>query len=265
MKNPIALLPMYDWPEILDATNDYWNALREALADQGFASPQLLTRPEDPFLLWRSPELLIAQTCGLPYVEQLSTEVSLIGTPAYDIDCGAGSYFSVVAVHNDSNIETCADLNGATFGYNDPLSQSGAAAFFSHLHTSGISVNKIGGFERVMSHRNAIRQLSERKVDVIAIDAVSWELAKRYERNVAALRVIGQTTPTPGLPYITSYRPKTEVDRIHHAVIEAIASLPSSKREALLLTGLAATTIADYQCIKSRFDMVRDTMSACLR
>ena len=114
MKNPIVLLPMYDWPEILDATNDYWNALREALADQGFASPQLLTRPEDPFLLWRSPELLIAQTCGLPYVEQLSTEVSLIGTPAYDIDCGAGSYFSVIAVHNDSNIETCAGFKRST-------------------------------------------------------------------------------------------------------------------------------------------------------
>ncbi|WP_340148937.1 PhnD/SsuA/transferrin family substrate-binding protein [uncultured Sneathiella sp.] len=264
MNNPIALLPMYDWPEVHDATNEYWNTLREALAEQGFTPPEYLSRPDDPFPLWRSPQLLIAQTCGLPFVDHLSADVSLIGTPAYDIDCGAGSYYSVIVVHNDSGIETCADLDGAVFAYNDPLSQSGAAAFFSHFHASGIPLNKIARFERVMSHRNAIQQLSERKVDVAAIDAVTWELAMRHERATGCLRIIGQTLPTPGLPYITTRRPKAEVDRIHRAVVEAIASLPGSIRNDLLLTGFAATTPADYQFIKNRYDMVRSTMNACL-
>ncbi|MEX1034528.1 MAG: PhnD/SsuA/transferrin family substrate-binding protein [Sneathiella sp.] len=264
MIDSLALLPMYDWPEIGDATNEYWKALRDALADHGFTPPQYLTRPDDPLPLWRSPELLLAQTCGLPYAELLSTVVSLVGTPAYDIDCGAGSYFSVIVVHKDSNIETLADLEGATFGYNDPLSQSGVAAFFFHLYMADISETKIGKTERVMSHRNAILQLSRRRIDIASIDAVTWELAMRHEEAASNLRIIAQTSPTPGLPYITSQRGKSEVDRIHRAVVEAIASLPNSTRDAQLLTGFAATEKADYQIIRNRFNLVHDKMDTHL-
>ncbi|MZR29401.1 phosphate/phosphite/phosphonate ABC transporter substrate-binding protein [Sneathiella litorea] len=257
MPAPIALLPMYDWPEIRDATDAYWSALHDSLSDAGFSPPTQLTRTEDPLPFWQHPNLLLGQTCGLPYVEKLAVDVSLVGTPAYDIDCGAGCYFSVIVVHKDSGIEELTDLDSAIFGYNDPLSQSGVAAFFSHLASEGISLNKIRQYKQVMSHRNAITELAERHIDLASIDAITWEHAKRFVSATDKLTVIARTDPTPGLPLITAQRPEKEVDRIHHAVVEAIASLSSDLQDTLLLSGLAATEETDYQLIKRRYENIR--------
>ena len=252
----VALLPMYDWPEIRRATDTYWAALQESLGDAGFKPPKLLTRTDDPFECWIDPALLLGQTCGLPFVEKLASDVSLVGTPAYDIDCGAGSYFSVIVVHKESDIEKLSDLNAATLGYNDPLSQSGVSAFFSYLAEEGISFQKIRRCERLMSHRNVIQHLAERQIDIASIDAVTWELAKRFEVATNNLSVIARTHPTPGLPIITARRPKSEIDRIHHAVVEAMASLSCEIQGTLLLTGFAATEEADYQIIKRNFEKI---------
>ena len=62
--------------------------------------------------------------------------------------------------------------------------------------------------------------------------------------------------PTAGLPYITAKRPRREVDRIHMAVVDAMASLDEGIREELLLMGFAATTDDDYRIIKTRYDSI---------
>ncbi len=260
----VVLLPMYDWPEIRSATDSYWAALRESLADTGFSPPKLLTRTGDLFECWRDPNLLLGQTCGLPFVEKLASEVSLVGTPAYDIDCGAGSYFSVIVVHKESGIENLMDLDTAILGYNDPLSQSGVSAFFSYLAEEGVSFRKIKRCDRLLSHRNAIQRLAERRIDIASIDAVTWELAKRFETATDKLTVIAHTHPTPGLPMITARRSKSEVDRIHHAVVEAMASLPCVTQDALLLTGFAATEEADYHLIKRNYEKIRPDLKNLL-
>lgn len=260
----VALLPMYDWPEIQSTTDAFWSALRESLGAAGFHPPEHLTRAGDPFECWRDPGLLLGQTCGLPYVEKLSGTVSLVGTPAYDINCGAGSYFSVIVVHRDSGIKSLSDINSAHFGYNDPLSQSGVAAFFYHLMTQGIAFQKIRKYSRLMSHRTVIKHLAERRIDIASIDAVTWELAKRFETATDKLTVIARTHPTPGLPMITARRSKSEVDRIHHAVVEAMASLPCVTQDALLLTGFAATEEADYQLIKRNYEKIRPDLENLL-
>ena len=260
----VALLPMYDWPEIRDATDAYWSALHESLNDAGFSSPETLNRSDDPFECWQDPNLLIGQACGLPYVVKLARDVSLVGTPAYDIDCGAGSYFSVLITHKNSGIKTLSELNDAVFGYNDPLSQSGVAAFFAHLMEQGIPFQTICRCERLGSHRRVIQQLAARRIDIASIDAVTWELAKRHEKAAENILVIGQTRPTPGLPMITARRPKSEVGRIHHAVVEAMASLSCEVQEALLLTGFAATEEADYQPIKCNYDKIRPELEKML-
>ncbi|MBO0332386.1 PhnD/SsuA/transferrin family substrate-binding protein [Sneathiella sp. CAU 1612] len=260
----VALLPMYDWPEIRDATDSFWAALRESFRAAGFSPPEDLTRTEDPLELWRSPNLLLAQTCGLPYVERLVNDVSLVGTPAYDIDCGAGSYFSVIVVHKDSGLENLKFLDSAIFGYNDPLSQSGVASFFFHLAAEGVPFQKIHRCDRLMSHRAVIKGLADRRIDIASIDAVTWELAKRYEKATDELSVIAHTSPTPGLPLITARREKNEVDRLHQGVIDAMASLPCETQDRLLLTGLAATEEADYQPIKRRYENIRSDIENLL-
>jgi hypothetical protein len=40
----IASLPMYDWPEVREATDAWWAGLARHLRDAGFEAPDRLTR-----------------------------------------------------------------------------------------------------------------------------------------------------------------------------------------------------------------------------
>lgn len=253
MGTPLAILPMYDWPETQDANDRLWDRLRSSLQDSGFDAPDGLTRNKDPLSVWTDNSLLLGQTCGLPYVQRLQDQVSLVGTPAYDIDCGAGSYFSVLIVAESSPIRRLADLVGARFGYNGPLSQSGFAAFYSHLKAKYIDSGILGARLQTGSHRASIGAVAHGDADIAAIDAVSWELAKRHEPAAGKVRVLARTDPTPGLPFITRKRTDSEVDKIHLAVVDAMASLEEETRETLMLLGFAATTEEDYRLIHTRF------------
>ncbi len=253
MGQPLAILPMYDWPETRSANDRLWDRLRSSLRDSGFEAPEHLMRTDDPFAVWTSGDLLLGQTCGLPYVQQLRGKVSLVGTPAYEIDCGAGSYFSVLIVAEDSPITSLSDLQGARFGYNGPLSQSGFAAFYFHLKSHGVDGCILGASLQTGSHRASVSAVAEGEADIAAIDSVSWELAKLYEPAAKRVRVLSSTDPTPGLPFITRLRSDSDVDRLHLAVVEAMASLEEDTRETLMLLGFAATTEADYQMVEDRY------------
>ena len=68
----IASLPMYDMPHLRGAHDRYWTAIRDAL---GYG-PDALTRGGDPWAEWQSPDLLLGQTCGLPYRARLHDKVT---------------------------------------------------------------------------------------------------------------------------------------------------------------------------------------------
>jgi hypothetical protein len=63
----IAALPMYDRPETRAATDRFWELTRDALSLRGIDAPEALTRDRDPWDIWQAPDLVLAQTCGLPY------------------------------------------------------------------------------------------------------------------------------------------------------------------------------------------------------
>lgn len=245
----IAALPMYDWPELFSAHDVYWSTLAESLRAFGFPAPPELTRTMPEELLWCDEQLLLSQTCGLPLVRDLSPCVQVVGTPAYDIACGAGSYFSVIVVRQDSTADKLEDLYGMRLAYNCRNSQSGYAALAYLLRGRAQSGRFFSESRCTGSHRASIRDVASGKSDLAAIDAVSWKLALRHEGAAHALRVLATTTPTPGLPMICAKRPDWSSDRIHMAVVEAMAALDTDTMDALLLTGFAQTTLADYAII----------------
>lgn len=248
----VATLSMYDWPEQQTYSDQFWGHLREALRQRDFDAPETLERGADPQQLWLAPNLVLGQACGLPYTQLLRGKVSLVGTPAYDIDCGAGAYYSVLVVREDNPAQGLADLSGGTLAVNDRMSQSGHAAV---LHALSQVTDNPAFFEQTLvtgAHRASIQAVAAGKADIAGIDAVTWELAKRYEPAVRDLRVLARTEPTPGLPYITAPRPQRQVDRIHRAVIEAMAALDEETREALLLIGFSTAENADYDVIAKR-------------
>ena len=67
MSAGIASLPMYDLPELRSATDDWWRALARALRRAGIdEAPDDLARGVPRERAWRSPQLILTQTCGYP-------------------------------------------------------------------------------------------------------------------------------------------------------------------------------------------------------
>jgi len=68
----------------------------------GIDSPEKLSQDAEEFSVWRHPELVLSQTCGMPYRIWLHGHVELVGTPNFGIDnCPAGYYRSALVVRAD--------------------------------------------------------------------------------------------------------------------------------------------------------------------
>lgn len=238
----IAHLGMYDMPHAHAANDALWSGIRAAL---GYG-PETLTRDADFWTLWRSPDLLFAQTCGLPFRAHLHDQVALVGTPDYGLPgCPAGYYYSVFVCRQDDPRGTLADFDGATFAYNEALSQSGWAAPTAHMSGLGLSP---GLLVETGGHALSAAAVADGRADFAALDALTHLMLASEDPDLTArLRVLERTEPTPGLPYITSL----SADRagIASAVATAIDTLPDAASATLHLRGLVHIPAAEYRAL----------------
>lgn len=232
---------MYDRPEVAQANDAFWSAIRQALGH----GPATLTRGMDLWTIWQSPELLLAQTCGYPFRARLHDHVTLIGTPDYGLpDCPPGYYNSVFIARTDDTRQDLADFATATFAYNEPMSQSGWAAPMSHMATQNLAfANNVqsGG------HIKSAQMVAEKAADIAAIDAVTWAMIEKYDAFANDLRVIERTAPTPGLPYIAAAG--TDKTKLFSALNQAISTLPAAICDTLQIKTVVNIPAAQYLAI----------------
>ena len=237
---------MYDLAPLRGATDALWTVLRDALRQDGIAAPDALSRDVDLMDAWRSRDLVLGQTCGLPYTRHLCGRVSLVGTPHYRSAEGPlpdppGHYHSVLLVRADDPRDL-SSLRGAAFGANGTDSQSGWAApmrmvggaFFGHMLLTG-------------AHLASMAAVRDGRVDVAAIDRVTWELARRHTQEARDLRVVARTPSTPGLPLVTAHG---EAARVRGAVERGMAALPPGLRDALGIERLVRFRPGDYDVLE---------------
>ncbi|MFN3846318.1 MAG: phosphate/phosphite/phosphonate ABC transporter substrate-binding protein [Paracoccaceae bacterium] len=239
----IASLGMYDRPETSAANDAFWALIRDALRDRGLNAPQTLTRGEAAYWpAWQAPDLVLSQTCGLPFRSRLHDHVTLIGTPDYGVEgCTPGNYRSVLVARSDDPRQTEAMFAAARFALNDALSQSGWAAAHQHFQDQRLTLGPIvvtGG------HRASAVAVAEGHADFASIDAVTWELFKRHEPFTARLRVFGRTKASPGLPLIAAHG--TDPDPVFDAIADAIAALTADQRHTLCLRGIVRIPASHY-------------------
>lgn len=247
---PLAVLPMYDRPEIRAATDRFWTALAEALRAEGLEAPDALDRERPVREAWLDPGLVLGQTCGLPYAQHLSGRVTLVGAPDYGIaDCPPGHYCSVLVARASDPRRVLADFAGARAAFNEPGSQSGHAALL--IATAPLARNGrfFAEWVRTGGHRASAQAVAEDRADLAALDAESWRLMQRHDDFAAGLKEIGQTPPTPTLPFITAHADPQPVAR---AVERAIAGLDDRTRRALDLRGFVRFAPQDYAPLPRR-------------
>ncbi len=233
----IASFPMYDRPETAGALDRLWANFRDAWP----GAPAELTRNGNPWGHWRHPELLLSQTCGLPYRARLHGTVRLVGAPVHDLPCPEGRYFSTIIVRADDSRKTLADFAGTRPAINDPLSQSGWAALDAKAREDGFqfSVPVITG-----SHAASAHAVANRAADIAAIDAVSWKYIKAFDGLDAILKEIDHTSPTPALPYITAKH--QDAQKVFDTLRSAIQNLEDADKGVLCLKELARVHARDY-------------------
>ena len=245
---PIAVLSMYDWPQVRGHTDRLWAAVRDNLTDLGVAAPQELSRPDDVMAAWRSPALVFGQTCGLPYVEHLRGQVTLVATPDYDVpDCRPGWYRSAVIARHDDSRDGLAAFRGARLAINGKNSQSGWQAMLQVLDDADCRRPFFGELVVSGAHANSVKMVADGAVDVAAIDYVSWRLARAHLAEAQALRIVTLTRPMPGLPFIT--QAAQHRDAIVAATAAAIDDLPAETRDALGIRGLWRSDAGDYEIV----------------
>lgn len=243
----IASLMMYARPETAAATARFWALIRARLAERGVEAPEGLAQDAGEFEVWTDPDLVLSQTCGMPYRLWLHDQVALVGTPDYGLKgCAPGYYRSAVVVRADDPRERLEDFREATFAYNQSFSHSGYAAPYALCAGHGF------WFEtRVQTHghRMSARAVAEGQADIAALDGVTWRLMQEHEALPKRLRVLCWTQESPGLPLITAKQ--QEAGTIRAAVVQAMDALDEIDRAALGLRGLVDIPKAAYLSVSN--------------
>jgi len=244
----IAFLPMYDMPGTRAHGDTLWSSLRDALRAEGLAAPDAVERGLPRLQGWLHPDLLLGQTCGLPYITRLCEAVELAGTPDYAVPgCPPGHYHSTLVVRAGDPRERLAQFEGAILALNGPPSQSGYGAIVRAAAPHARQRRFFGRALVAGSHTAAMRAVADGVADIAAIDSITWRMSLNADAVTARLRPIGTTEPTPGLPFITSR--SAPLARVRAAVHAGIGALASPARKAFGLRGVADLGRADYTCI----------------
>jgi len=204
----LTSFPWYDLPSVQWANDSLWRAT-------GY--PGELNRQLAAADLWQDPGLLVSQACGLDLFLS-NAPIEPIAAPVFDLDCTPGMYYSYIV----------GDLKGQTAAVNSLSSRSGWSALLSMCNPKNVVVTG--------SHQASIKALKSGKVDVAAIDAVTWRiLARDTPESVAGLEIVGRSSEAMAPPYVGKLG--AEHETLFQSLHQAFGSPGSSTAKAALLIG----------------------------
>lgn len=246
-----ANLAMYDsWPPVQAANDRIWQGIRDRLHAAGYEAPEALDREIDHHDIWLKPDLVLAQTCGYPYVSFLKGKVRLVATPVYGFSGGQGTErVSFIIVPEGSPAQSLEDLRGKVAAINDWGSNSGMNLFRAAVMPLARDGKFFSGIKVSGGHVLSIKAVQEGQADAAAIDTVTWGMvAKHAPDRLKGVRILADSPSGPGLPFITRLSASDdEVTALRQAIAATIADPAYADAvEALGLKGIEVLGDADY-------------------
>ena len=257
-KAATASLPMYDFPEVRDATDALWSGIAHHFEAEGLRDvPQHLVHDLPSQTLWSDSSLLFSQCCGYDVVHSFKGRLQVLATPcSVAPGCIGADYTSVIVVPERSLYEDVLDMNDTVAVINGVESHSGVNALFGLVAPCSrggkfFSQVKVSG-----SHTASLSMVQKGEADVASIDCITYALLQRY--RPAALdgtRQLGFTYRAPTPPYVT----RSDLDpSIVECMKNALANVfedPSlaSTKKLLLLESIEIQSTDVYQRIVSDF------------
>ena len=249
-------LPMYNLREMRAANARFWEALRGLLLEAGLDDvPESLTFERRPVPERLEPELLFSQTCGYPLETVFKGQAIRLGAPIYEVPgCDTSSWgpthHAFFVVRATSPARSLSDVKGGVFLLNSPVSNSG-------MNLPRRALAEIAGgkpfFRAVIEtggHPASLDRLLRGEGDVASIDCVTFACLARYRPEAAArFRIIGETPPSPAIPFVTSVAtPSATVDLLRTA-LRRIGGEPryAAARVGLMIAGIEDVPDAAYR------------------
>ncbi|SFI11987.1 PhnD/SsuA/transferrin family substrate-binding protein [Albimonas pacifica] len=241
-----AALPLFDWPELREATDGLWAAVSQQLEKAGIEAPPL-DRERRPEALWADPSLLLSQVDAQAHVAGAAAATRLICAPVYDAEgCGAGRVAAVFLVPRAQADRGGAPGLAALSG--EPFAVAAGSLCGEPALVDALGRAAVGELVACPDARAAIRALAEGRARGAAVDALSWALARTHEPAAAELTAIGWSDPLPAPPFVTSALTETGTRaRLRAALVEALVD-PATEpfRRALHLARIVAFADPDY-------------------
>jgi ABC-type phosphate/phosphonate transport system substrate-binding protein len=258
----IADLSMYDWPGIRAETDAFWAEVARRLREVGIEAPAALARNPDVAASWRDPDLLLGQTCGMPFVSGHCGQARIVARPDYGLPGAEGGFYQsmIVARVDDADVEAATNMGGPgavlaqrgrCVAVNEWASFSGHVAlraYLARLCDGAVRDAFFGTYVISGSHLGSARMVARGVADIAAIDAVGWAMLQTHEPQTAArLTVLDMTAPAPALPFITAPRFAT----LRRALAAALAAAAEvSPPIAGLPRAVAPAEAGDYEPIR---------------
>jgi ABC-type phosphate/phosphonate transport system substrate-binding protein len=235
------------------ANDALWTAIAERLRASGLEAPDQLTRDRPLDDVWLDPSLLVAQTCGYPFVTRLAGRVRLVATPSYDAEGCAGPFHrSAIVVRRDDRATSLADLFGRRCVINSPDSNTGMNLLRAAVAPLARQGRFFGEISVSGAHSASAEAIAAGEADVAGIDAVTWEHLRRFRPALTdRLRVLSWTAASPGLPLISAWTTsQANLKLLRRALFDVAADTTLREaRSALRLTGFCLLPRSRYRAI----------------
>ena len=251
-----ASLPMYLANR--SAVADLWELLRHSLAGAGLQRlPVALSWPDDYHAHWLEPNLLLSQTCGYPFTDDLAGKVQLLGAFAYDApQCSGIACRSVLVARAEHGHLGLEGFRGLRAAFNAANSQSGYNAFRALVAPLAVKGRFFASALETGGHGASVAAVREGRADLAAIDCVTYAALARYTPQATeGLCIVATTEAYPGLPLITAKGTSAaEITLLQNALRALIASAEAAPTlQALNIVGFEVPEPGIYQrCVDMR-------------
>jgi ABC-type phosphate/phosphonate transport system substrate-binding protein len=226
-------LPMYDIAEVHASTMEILEALAASFCAIGLdahADIPVASGHADLLRYWSSDGMLLSQSCGLPFIEDLHDVVDIVGTPLWtDISDERGQYRTVIVARESLGITSIDNAQGLRPVINHSRSLSGWCSLGVALANGAGGVLEDRSFVAASAHpyvesgghAASLQMLLDEKADIASIDAATFRLLSSNRPALTKnLRVIGYGPLVPATPFIVSKSCGATTDEVFQVVDE---------------------------------------------
>lgn len=145
-------------------------------------------------------EVKIAFICSGPYVKNKEKfDVQLLVAPQ---SYGKPFYHAYIIVHKDSPVKSLADLQGKTFAFTDPKSNTGKLVP-TYMIAKNFNKTPEQFFSNIIytkSHDKSIEAVAKKIVDGASVDSLIYDYAAKKNPVYTSLTKIIEKSPPYGIP-----------------------------------------------------------------